>query len=76
MSDYVISIIRTVVPIAVGYVVAWAAGFGVELDDGVLVPALTGVVSAIYYGLVRFLEQKWPNLGWLLGVAKTPSYEA
>ena len=75
------SIVRTVVPIAVGAVVAGFAKVGIDLDeDPDTVVALTGVgtvvVSTAYYALVRVLEEKVaPGWGWLLGYANAPQYE-
>lgn len=77
MADLVPSLIRTYVPILVGQVAAWLALKGVQLDDATVVAAtaaLGGLLSAIYYLLVRLLEQKFPQLGILLGSAKKPEY--
>jgi len=49
MSDYITSLIRTVVPIAVGWLVATLANIGVDLDETAAVTALTGLVISIYY---------------------------
>lgn len=79
MSDYVVSLIRTYVPIAVGCAVSWLAAHGLGLDasasSGAIV-ALTGLLTAAYYFAVRTLEQKFPFLGVLLGSAAKPSYTA
>lgn len=78
MSDTLVSLIRTYVPVGVGAFFAWLVTLGVEVDAATqagLVTALTGVVIAAYYTVVRLLERKWPFLGVLLGSTKAPSYE-
>lgn len=72
------SVVRTVTPYVVGAIVTLLGKLGFDWsptpEELVLV---TGVVSALYYGLVRILEtrgsQAW---GWLLGVPKPPIYIA
>jgi len=70
------SIVRTVVPIIVGAVIAWVTGLGVALDEEfepLLASLLTAGFSAVYYIAVRLLEvYVTPKLGWLLGLAKSP----
>jgi len=78
ISNFGISLIRTWVPIAVGFVLSWlAVNAGVVVDDdskAQLVAGLTAVLIALYYGLVHLLEQKFPKFGWLLGQATRPQY--
>ena len=78
LSNQLTGLIRTWVPIAVGGVFSWLATQGLALDGetqaGAIV-ALTGVTQAVYYTLVRLLEQQWPAAGWLLGKASAPTYE-
>jgi len=78
MNDYVIGHIRTYVPIAVGFVLTWLAReLGIVIDENTeanLVLAVAGLVSAIYYGAVRALAEKWPWIGSLLGKNKAPTY--
>lgn len=77
--DYLISLIRTVVPAAVGALLAWLASeAGIVLDADSSTALTAGVVAlavAGYYGLVRVLEAHWPWLGVLLGKSATPRYE-
>lgn len=79
MKDYGVSLIRTVVPAAVGAFLAWLAGqLGIVIDEGdaLAVGAVaTAVATGAWYVVVRFLEQKVPALGWLLGLPKPPSYQ-
>lgn len=77
ISDYVASVIRTVVPTAVGAIIAWLVSLGIELPataKDILSPALAFGAAILYYLLVRWLEKRWPKLGILLGVPKQPVY--
>lgn len=77
MSDIVTSLIRTYVPSAVGALLAWLLTLGVQVDAETqlgLVTALTGLLIALYYTLIRLLEKKYPKIGVLLGSAKKPTY--
>lgn len=72
MSDLLISIRRTVVPLVVGAV---AGSFlGPYVDPEALEKVATGVVTAVYYIGVRLLESRIPNFGILLGARKQPVY--
>jgi hypothetical protein len=78
VSNFVISSIRTGVPIIVGAVVAFLAKKAdIIIEDDTsqaAVIALTGAAIAIYYGLVHAIEQRWPKVGVLLGKADLPHY--
>lgn len=70
------SIIRTLVPLAVGQIVAYAATLGLKIPEDVevaLAVILGFVLTTVYYLAVRFLEQKFPKLGALLGWAAVPA---
>jgi hypothetical protein len=70
-----ISIIRTYVPIIVGGLVSWLLTAGIQLSADTqtgLIVALTGLITAAYYAGVRALETRFPAVGVLLGVAKSP----
>lgn len=73
-SAYGRSIIRTVVPIIVGSVIAWLAARGVKVDEATILPAVDAIVAAAYYAVIRMVEDKWPKAGWLLGSPGAPSY--
>lgn len=78
MSNFITSQIRTLVPLAVGALVSYFATLGLEIDSDTqssLIIGLTGVIQAIYYLIVRMLEEKFPKLGILLGSTKKPEYE-
>jgi len=78
MNDLVTSWIRSVVPIIVGALASWlAAKTGFVIDEASqvgLVTAFTGLLSGLYYVIVRWLETKQPQFGWLLGLPKQPGY--
>jgi len=78
MNDYVLSLVRTWVPIAVGAALSWlAVRYGIAVPESIsneVTVALTGAVIAAYYGIVRALEKRWPSFGKLLGAAKKPVY--
>lgn len=69
------SIVRTIVPVAVGQIVAYLVSIGVVVPEDVeaaLTVILGFIVTTVWYVVVRFLEQKFPKLGILLGWAATP----
>lgn len=74
LKDYVASLVRTVVPLLIGMVLAKVSidQFGVDSDT--LKTVVTTVAIGGYYAGVRALEARWPKLGVLLGWAVTPTY--
>jgi len=73
-DDLLVSIRRTVVPIVVGVL---AASFvGPHVDLGALEHVVSGVVSAVYYVVLRLVEGRVPAAGVLLGAKKQPTYVA
>lgn len=77
MNDYLVSLLRTWIPVGVGAALAWLGTYGVEISTGEqagLVAALTAVCTGGYYALVRAGEHRWPWLGFLLGTRKPPAY--
>lgn len=80
MSDYIASIIRTWVPVVVGLAAGWLArewGFVIDEDSQAQAVAMfSAAATGLWYALVRFVEQKFPQVGWLLGLAKAPTYTA
>lgn len=76
----VASIIRTAVPIVIGVLLTLLARAGFNLDlegQAELTSWVTGLFIGAYYVVVRLIEQKVPQVGWLIGLAKSPdSYSA
>jgi hypothetical protein len=73
-ADFKDSVIRTAVPVAVGYILTWAAENGVIVDELTVAGWVTYALSLGYYIVVRWIEQRFPQAGWLLGKAKAPVY--
>lgn len=78
LTDYVLSLIRTYVPVGVGASLTWLAmHFNIVLDADMSTTAATvatALVVAGYYGLVRALETQWPWFGRLLGKKAAVTY--
>lgn len=75
MNPFVASLIRTIVPLLVGSAISWLVSMGIDIDEsGVayLSSFLTALFGGLYYVAVRYLEEKVPAFGWLLGLAQTP----
>lgn len=79
VRDQLASLVRTWVPIGIGFVLALLARkFDIVIDEtssAALTSGLAALVSAVFYGVVRILEVRWKPLGWLLGLAVRPQYE-
>lgn len=80
LNDVATSVIRTLVPIAVGgglTLLGTSAGIHVPAEyNHVVDEVATLVIGGAYYGIVRGLEAKFPRLGWFLGVPRKPVYSA
>jgi Na+/pantothenate symporter len=79
MSNWFISVVRTVVPTIVGAVIAWLTVHGFDwlnlVAYGDQISAwLVVVCISLYYALARWLEQKFPQAGILLGYVRKPVY--
>lgn len=87
LSDKVVSLLRTAVPVVWGYIVTWLLAkipgavdflqaFGIDLNSVVVVNAVTGAATIAWYALWRWLEPRLP--AWLtrlvLGSNKAPVY--
>ncbi len=70
------SIIRTFTPVLAGAIVTWLVGLGVEIDAASVGVVLSGIFTGLWYVIARFLEQKFPAAGWLLGKPQQPTYDA
>ena len=71
-----VSVVRTIVPLVVGFFLQLAVTWNVTLDsefEGALVALLTLLLTAVYYVAVRLFETYVsPKIGWLLGYAESP----
>jgi len=78
LSNFAIAVIRTLVPIVVGWVVALLAAANIpispEVETGAVL-SLSTLVASLYYIGVAWLERRFKWVGWLLGVARNPVYE-
>lgn len=77
MSNYLVSLIRTVAPAVVGAFLSWLALHGLGIPAGEresITAAATALAVIAYYALVRALERRWPKMGVLLGVPSAPDY--
>lgn len=75
LSSFAPSVIRTIVPLVVGYFSAWPVAELTGLDDNAVTSLVTVLVTALYYVLVRSLERYvLPQAGWLLGYPSEPVY--
>lgn len=73
MAELSPALVRTLVPIVIGPLVARFFP-GVNVEDPNTLLLVSGAVSYLYYVLIRLCETKYPKLGYLLGIAKAPAY--
>lgn len=74
LSNYAIAIIRTFVPVLVGFAANLIARFGLHINDAEITTQISTAVPLVYYAVVRKLEERWPKVGWLLGRPSLPNY--
>ena len=76
MSDpnLLVSLRRTLVPVAVGFLLSQAARIGFDIPAEELTGVLEALVTGGYYAVVRIAEQYAPAVGILLGASKQPRY--
>lgn len=69
------SLLRTLVPIAVGYLLSLPVISSSTVNEDALTGLVTAIVSALYYAAARALERYVsPKFGWLLGAPVQPTY--
>lgn len=68
------SVLRTVVPIVYAALVRWGVVEWLDPDDAFVTNLIAVVVTMLFYVALRFAEQHWDKIGWLLGYAKQPVY--
>lgn len=76
IRDVLASMVRTYTP----YAATWALGalgrrLGIPLPTEELAAASVVIVGSLWHGIVRVLEERWPALGWFLGLPVPPTYE-
>lgn len=80
IRDILIGTIRTMVPWLVGLIVSALTGWGIvdtTLQDTFTVAldlVVSTIITGVYYVGVRFLEERWPTFGILLGWKAAPRY--
>lgn len=67
------SIVRTVVPIVIGFGVSILAHLGIK--NPVEISAIGSGAAVVYYTAIRTLETRWPKVGVLLGAIGAPLYK-
>ena len=72
--ERVVAQIRVTMTLFVGWLASLLVNWGVDIDTTGWAGALTVLVTAVYYGTVRWLAEHFPQVGWLFGVNKKPSY--
>jgi hypothetical protein len=73
-TDILLSIRRTLVPLAVGWVIAQGARAGFDIPAEELAGVFESLVTGGYYIVVRLIERYVPAAGMLLGAARQPLY--
>lgn len=74
-DDKTPALVRTIVPIVVGALAAWLLQvLGITLPLEPATEAVTAILAGLYYAAVRWLEDKFPAAGLLLGSARKPEY--
>ena len=77
MPQLVTSLIRTLTPWIVGFLLAAAAKAGLDLPEWLATDVVTVVLGGVYYVVARILETRGKAAwGWLLGAPKPPTYDA
>jgi hypothetical protein len=73
LNSYVVSGIRTVVPIIIGFLLAHFALLHL-VPSATAQAAVSGALATVWYLIARAIEQKWPSAGVLLGYPAAPTY--
>lgn len=79
LRDRFASIVRTGVPYLIGLGLTWLGretGIVLDEDNSAELTAWAAFLAGTaYYAVVRWAEARWPRVGWLLGLARTPTYD-
>jgi hypothetical protein len=79
MSNFITAVIRSLVPIVVGWVIGLLAAISIRVDPEIqagLIMSVSTLAASLYYVAVAWLERKYAWFGWLLGVARKPVYNS
>lgn len=74
-GDVSASIIRTLTPLVVGFILSVVGSEAADIDPGLLTVCVSTFLTAAYYILVRLLESRWPKAGFLLLLPARPRYD-
>jgi uncharacterized membrane protein YfcA len=76
MSDTITAYIRTWCALAVGSLATWLLRtFAIEIDTTAAVALITPIITGLLYALIHWAEVHIDRrIGWLLGIAKRPTY--
>lgn len=75
MSNYLISVQRTVAQSGAAWLVTQAARFGVELPGDAVTDAVFALTFAVFYAIYRLIEDRYPEIARLLGTTRLPHYD-
>lgn len=67
-------VVRTLVPVVAGLLLAQVARAGLDVPPDAVVGAVEAVAIAVYYTTFALLERRFPALGAFLGMIGAPQY--
>ena len=67
-------VVRTLVPVVAGLLIAKLARAGLDVPADAVVGAVEAVAIAAYYTVFAALERRFPSLGVFLGMVGAPTY--
>lgn len=73
MRDLLTAAVRTAVATAVTAVIAWLAGFGIELDPTALEAVLAGLGVGVVNLALNWLQTQFPKFGYVLSLGMSRS---
>ena len=73
-TDVLTSLRRTLVPVAVGFLLSQAARVGFDIPADQLTGVIEALITGAYYSVIRLLETRFPGVGVLLGATRQPTY--
>jgi hypothetical protein len=74
-EEHATAFVRTVMPMVWGFLITrFPAVMDFLTQFGLTEEAAVLIVSALVYSAIRWAAQKFPAVGWLLGINKKPHY--